>query len=119
MNDEVKRRLQSTEIWTRALFMLLFVFVQSGVKFMVMLLAVFQFISTILTGQANTLLLKLGSQLATYDYQINLFLTFNTEQRPFPFSSWPGADNRFPDAKPADTGSRKPEDNQGNISWFQ
>lgn len=119
MNDEVKQRLQSTETWVRALFMLLFVFIQSGVKFMIMLLAMFQFGSTILTGQANTLLLKLGRQLAVYDYQINLFLTFNTEQRPFPFSSWPVSDDKFPDAKPADTNNHKSEESQGNTSWFQ
>jgi len=89
MNDEVKQRLQSTEIWTRIFFMLLFVFVQGGVKFLIMLLAVFQTVSTILTGQTNTLLLKLGRQLAVYDYQINLFVTFNSELRPFPFSAWP------------------------------
>lgn len=89
MDDEVKQRLQSTEIWTRIFFMLLFVFIQGGVKFLIMLLAVFQTVSTILTGQTNILLLKLGRQLAIYDYQISLFLTFNSEQCPFPFSAWP------------------------------
>lgn len=116
MNDEVKRRLQNTETWTRVLFMLLFVFIQSGVKFLILLLAAFQFGSTILTGQTNTQLLKLGRQLAEYDYQINLFLAFNSEQRPFPFSSWPsGTGNRASGG----TNNRTPDENPGDTSWFQ
>ncbi|ABI59280.1 MULTISPECIES: DUF4389 domain-containing protein [Nitrosomonas] len=103
MNDEVKQRLQNTETWTRVLFMLLFFFVQGGVKFLIMLLAVFQTVSTLLAGQTNTQLLKLGRQLAMYDYQISLFLTFNSERRPFPFSAWP-----------ADTSGYNSSDNQGN-----
>jgi hypothetical protein len=32
----------------------------------------------------------LGQALATYTYQIIRYLTFNTEERPFPFDSdWP------------------------------
>lgn len=116
MKDEVKQRLQNTDTWVRVLFMLLFMFIQGGVKFLIVLLALFQFGSTILTGQANTRLLKLGRQLAMYDYQINLFLTFNSEQRPFPFSSWPSdTGNRTSD----DTNNRTPNENPGNTSWFQ
>ncbi len=89
MNGEVKQRLQKTETWTRVLFMVLFIFIQEIVKFTVMVLAVFQFVSMMLTGRTNFQLLKLGRQLAAYASQIIVFLTFNSEQRPFPFSSWP------------------------------
>ena len=116
MNDEVKQRLQSTETWIRVLFMLLFMFIQGGVKFLIVLLALFQFGSTILIGKTNTRLLKLGRQLAMYDYQISLFLTFNSEQRPFPFSSWPSdTDNRTSD----NADNRTPNENPEKTSWFQ
>lgn len=108
MNNEIKRRLQNTETWVRIFFMLLFIFIQGGVKFLITLLAVFQTVSTLLAGQTNTQLLKLGRQLAMYDYQISLFLTFNNEQRPFPFSAWP-----------SDMDSHTADKNPENTSWFQ
>lgn len=89
MREEVKQRLQKTETWVRALFMLFFIFIQGIVKFVVVLMAIFQFGSMALTGQTNAQLLKLGRQLAVYAYQIITFLSFNSEQRPFPFSAWP------------------------------
>ncbi|MXS85817.1 DUF4389 domain-containing protein [Nitrosomonas sp. HPC101] len=109
MNDEVKQRLRDTDTWTRVFFILLFIFAQGGVKFLIMLLAVFQTVSTILAGYTNSRLLKLGRQLAMYDYQINLFVTFNSEQRPFPFSAWPSGDIE----------KRTPDEQPGNTSWFQ
>ncbi|HRQ05775.1 MAG TPA: DUF4389 domain-containing protein [Nitrosomonas halophila] len=89
MKEEIKERLQRTETWMRAFFMLLFVFLQGIVKFLVLMVAVFQFGCVALTGHTNAQLLRLGRQLAAYAYQIISFLTFNTEQRPFPFSAWP------------------------------
>jgi hypothetical protein len=42
------------------------------------------------TGQKNQPLLGLGQSLATYTYQIVLYLTFASEVRPFPFDAdWP------------------------------
>jgi len=56
------------------------------------LLVVFQFLVTLFTGKANEPLLKLGTNLSTYFYQIIQFQTFNTEEKPFPFSPWPDAE---------------------------
>lgn len=105
MDDEVKQRLQNTETWKQVFLILLFLFVQGWVKFVIVLMAVFQLGSIVLAGQTNVRLLKLGRQLAMYDYQINLFLTFNSEDRPFPFSSWPAEINN-PDQ----------DENQKNVS---
>jgi hypothetical protein len=41
------------------------------------------------SGETNAQLLILGQGLATYSYQIVLYLTFNSEERPFPFIDWP------------------------------
>ncbi len=89
MKEEIKQRLQTTQTWTRALFMLLFFFIQGMVKFLVVAVSLFQFGAITITGQTNKQLLWLGRQLAVYEYQIIYFLTFNSELRPFPFSTWP------------------------------
>jgi hypothetical protein len=50
---------------------------------------VFQFLSQLLTRRTNQRLLKLGQSLSTYSYQILVFLTYNSEYRPYPFGAWP------------------------------
>jgi hypothetical protein len=49
-----------------------------------------QFSWVLLSGETNKSLENFGQSLATYTYQIVRYLTFNTEQRPFPFDlDWP------------------------------
>jgi hypothetical protein len=49
-----------------------------------------QFFSVLFTAETNKPLVTFGQSLATYTYQIVRYLTFNTEQRPFPFDlEWP------------------------------
>jgi hypothetical protein len=49
---------------------------------------ILQVASTLLTGKANVNILNFGRSLAVYTFHILLFLTFNTEVMPFPFSDW-------------------------------
>jgi hypothetical protein len=42
-----------------------------------------------LTRRANDNLLSFGRSLSVYIYQIARYVTFNQEERPFPFSPWP------------------------------
>ena len=81
MKEEIKRRLEKDETWKRGLYMLFFIFIYG--------IMLFQFFTIILTGYMNEQLLKFGQNLSTYLYQITLFLTYISEQRPFPFSTWP------------------------------
>jgi len=61
-----------------------------------------QVASTLLTGKANINILNFGRSLAVYTYHILLFLTFNTEVLPFPFSAWNlTADLQLPETNPA------------------
>ncbi len=90
MKDEIKQRLQKTETWIHGLYMLFFVFVYGLAEFLIVLVMLFQFFSIVLSGNINTQLLRFGQNLAAYVYQIIIFLTFNSGQRPFPFNPWPG-----------------------------
>lgn len=89
MNDEIKERLHKSETWQQGLYMLFFIFVYGMSKFLVAAVMLFQFLSIILTGKKNIPLLRFGQNLSTYVYQITIFLTFVSTQRPFPFSEWP------------------------------
>ncbi len=89
MNDEITQKLLNKETWLRGLFMLLFVFISGVARFVIAVVVLFQFFSVLFTGKTNVQLLLLGQNLSTYIYQITLFLTFNSEWRPFPFGAWP------------------------------
>ena len=92
MIEDTRERLIRGDIWSRALYMILFAFIYSISKFIVIIVVVFQFFTILFTGSANEPLLKFGNSLAIYIREMLDFQTFNTEQHPFPFSPWPDED---------------------------
>ncbi|MDH3451420.1 MAG: DUF4389 domain-containing protein [Gammaproteobacteria bacterium] len=101
---ELKGNLTRGEIWLRGLHMLLFAIAYTVAEIVLTVIIIFQFFSSLITARVNDRLLKLGQQLGTYIYQLLLFFTFNTEERPYPFTAWPRGVP--PQAKPA--GKRAP-----------
>jgi hypothetical protein len=89
MDEEIKQRLTSREIWMRGLYMVLYGFAYSLAELVIVVVVIFQFVAVLVSGHANENALKLGHNLSTYVYQVFQFQTFNTETRPFPFSDWP------------------------------
>ena len=78
-------------VWIRGLFMLLFIIVQHVAEWLLVAVAVFQFLCVLITGKQNTQLAGFGDGMSRFVYQIARFLTFGTEDKPFPFADWPGA----------------------------
>lgn len=89
MDDDIKQNLKERKTWLRGLYMLMFLVFYSVAKVIVVAVIGFQFILTLVTGKTNDRLIKLGQSLSTYIYQVLLFLTFNSEQHPYPFGAWP------------------------------
>ena len=55
------------------------------------------FLMVLFTGEVNRELRGIGQSLATYIYENIRYLTFNTEERPFPFGGeWPSASDEGP-----------------------
>ena len=89
MKKEVKQPLEKNEILVRGLFMLFFIVIYSVSKFLIIGIMLFQFVTIMLIEKPNEQILKFSRSLGVYIYQIVQFLSFNNEQRPFPFSKWP------------------------------
>ena len=89
MDDLTKARLTNLDTWKRGLFMVVFAIISTVAKLLVSLVAVFQFFTVLFKGQTNTAVIPFGQNLSTYTYQITLFLTFNTDDMPFPFTDFP------------------------------
>ena len=86
-----KANSSNSEIWLRGLYMLLFWIVLRLSEFAVAIVMIIQWIYRIYKGKLHPPLLSLGDSLSQYVYQIVSFQTFKTEEKPFPFSSWPAA----------------------------
>jgi len=88
-NDNEVMPKTSTNIWQRGLYMFLFAILLGVAKFVAFAVIVLQFLTILFTDTPNQRLLKFGNSLSRYTYQVMLFLTFNSEEHPYPFSDWP------------------------------
>lgn len=79
----------SANHWLRLVFMVLFVCILCVSYYVMTLAVVSQFIWTLVTGQSHEQLRTFGNNLSQYVYQILRFITYNTENKPFPFADWP------------------------------
>ena len=77
------------DLWRRALFMVLFAVLYGVAEFVLGVVVIVQFVIVLFTGSANEQLLRLGSSLSIYVYQVFRFLTFTGDEQPFPLSVWP------------------------------
>ena len=89
-NSHLANNLKSRAVWMRLFFMLVITLIYSVSRIVVGAVVVMQFFWVLITGETNQKLLSFGQALATYTLQIIQYLTFNSEERPFPFDAdWP------------------------------
>lgn len=89
MDEQMKSRLTSSDVWVRGLYIILFAIAWGLSELLLAVTVLFQFLAVLVTGSANGRLLRFGQNLSRYHYQIARFVSFNTEEKPFPFSDWP------------------------------
>lgn len=91
ISEDSSEYYKDRSTWIRGLFMLLFMTLFNVAAVVVGAVAVLQFAWKLIAGATNPRLLRFGEDLGRYFYQIMRFLTFNTEEKPFPFADWPSA----------------------------
>ena len=84
-NTETSKR----KIWIRGIFMLLMALAFQLSATVLCFVTVIQFVLVLMNDTPNDRLVAFGRNLARYLQQIVNFLTFATEDIPFPFSDWP------------------------------
>jgi hypothetical protein len=89
MNEALKSNLTNGQTWMRLVSMILFIVVFNVAELVIAFIVVVQFAIKLFTGEVNAHLAEFGDGLATYFRQMIAFLTFRTEDRPFPFAPWP------------------------------
>lgn len=86
----IEENVKSRSTWERFLFLVLFLFIYAISRFVVGAVVLIQFLCVLITGEPNARLLVFGRSLALYTSQIICFLTYASNDRPFPFDlDWP------------------------------
>lgn len=88
MQQEINDNLKKISTWKRIFFMLVFSVIVGLVRILLWAVILLQVASALLTGEPNKNILDFGRTLSAYLYHIILFLTYNTDSLPFPFSDW-------------------------------
>jgi hypothetical protein len=91
MTDPLLTTPDKRSIWLRALLMILMAMAFHLATMLIGVLAVVQFVLALVSDAPNTRLCTLGQSLGRYLRQIVDFVSFATEEVPFPFSDWPSS----------------------------
>lgn len=87
--DDIKKNVKDKDTWLRFVYLVVF-----GVAFYLSILltfatSIFQFLAKLFGGQSFAGLSEFGDNLATYQSQVTRFLTFSSDEKPFPFAPFP------------------------------
>lgn len=87
-----KMSLTNIDTWIRLAYMVLFALLLMAARLLVSIVVVVQFALVLIFGKDNENLRNLGQGLGKWVYQAIMFLTFNSNNKPFPFDEWPVLD---------------------------
>jgi hypothetical protein len=94
-STKLETNLKSRATWMRLLFMALFGLFISFAGMIGTVIVVLGFFWVLFTGEANRELRQIGQAIASYMYEIVRYLTFNSDDKPFPFgNAWPSVETQ-------------------------
>ncbi len=79
-------------IWVRGLVMLLMALAYQLGSTLLLFVAVIQFVLVLVRDAPNTRLSGFGRSLGRYQGQVASYVSFATEEAPFPFADWPSGE---------------------------
>jgi len=88
-HEKLRANLCSPRHWVRLVYMLVFAMLLHLASAVMWVLCTLQFLITVATGNDNANLRRLGKSITEYIRQCLAYLSYNTDDKPFPFSIWP------------------------------
>ena len=88
-SNEVKKNLTHGDAWLRVFFIIVFAFVYWVVNWVLAAVVVVQVCWSLITANTSERPRDFGASLGEYLRQIVRFITYNSEDMPFPFADWP------------------------------
>ncbi len=87
VGSPIEENVKSRATWLRLVFMVVFYVLGSVASFVVFVVIVLGFLWRLFTGETNQQLRRAGQSIASYIYQIIRYLTFNSDEKPYPFDA--------------------------------
>ncbi len=95
LTENLKNRVSDPYMVRRAAYMLLFIVLFTAIADTLLpAVMLAQIIYLLVTGRRNRQLVWLGKVLTDYTSGVLRYLTFATEEKPFPFGEWPSSVSR-------------------------
>ena len=94
MNDkvkEVRENVKNVDTWIRGLFIIIYGVIFYVLFWIIWLVVIFQFLMKVIMGTLNPNVMNFSGGLTRYAFQILQYVTFQSEERPWPFGPWPAA----------------------------
>jgi hypothetical protein len=89
----MEKNLTSRDTWMRFLFMVISAVLMSITGIVGTVVVWLGFLWVLFTGETNRQLQTVGQSIASYVYQIVCYLTFNSDEKPFPLGGeWPSGE---------------------------
>ena len=94
-SGKIEENIKSRTTWLRLLFMVIYGLFISLAGMIGTVIVVIGFFWVLFTGEVNRELRQIGQAIASYMYDIIRYLTFNTDDKPFPFGgAWPSGETK-------------------------
>lgn len=91
-HSDISKNLKDVNQWTRIVYMVMFAIALYVANVLLWVIIVIQALFSVITGNQNSNLRELGSSLSIYIFQTVKFLTYCSEEKPFPLQDWPEAE---------------------------
>lgn len=88
-HEEFRSNVTNSRSWIRLVYMLIFGILLHLAGLVMWVLCALQFLFALLTGRDNANLRSLGGSISVFVHEALDFVSYNSEQKPFPFAPWP------------------------------
>jgi hypothetical protein len=87
--EEVNKSTHPKADLTRVVYMILYLIIGKIISMILFVIAVGQLIYSWISGSPNEKILSFSQSMGEYVKQIVLYISFNTDEKPWPSADWP------------------------------
>ena len=87
--EDLKRHVKDKDTWLRFVYLVLFGIVFYVSAFITFFASALQFFAKLFSGSSFEGISEFGDNLATWQAQVTRYLTFASDEKPFPFAPFP------------------------------
>lgn len=87
--EDLKRNVKDKDTWLRFVYLVVFFVAFYLSVLLTFATSIFQFLTKLFSGNAFAGMSEFGDGLANYQAQVTRYLTFASDEKPFPFAPFP------------------------------